>query len=115
MVKTLSLFLLGLLLTSQSKWETDFETAKKRALEEHKCILINFSGSDWCGPCIRLRKDIFELDAFQKMASLELVLLNADFPPEKKSITQRSSKSKIMSWQISIMRRESFPNSIAHS
>ena len=84
-MKTLSLFLLSLLFTSQNKWETDFETAKKRALDEHKCILLNFSGSDWCGPCIRLTKDIFELDAFQSMANLRLILLNADFPRQKKN------------------------------
>ena len=48
-------------------------------------MLLNFSGSDWCGPCIRLRKEIFEDKAFEKMANMELVLVNADFPRMKKN------------------------------
>lgn len=55
------------------------------AQKEHKYILLNFSGSDWCGPCIRMKKEIFESDAFKKMADTELVLVNADFPRNKKN------------------------------
>lgn len=66
-------------------WETDFEKARQVAKQEHKYILLNFSGSDWCGPCIRLHHDIFEADAFRKMAESNLVLVNADFPRLKKN------------------------------
>jgi thioredoxin-related protein len=67
------------------KWQPDFETAKKLATENHKYILLNFSGSDWCGPCIRLKKEVFDSDAFEKLAEGSLVLLNADFPRSKKN------------------------------
>lgn len=67
------------------KWESNFEAAKKAARESHKLILLNFSGSDWCGPCIRLRKEILESDVFSKMADTALVLVNADFPRNKKN------------------------------
>jgi len=67
------------------KWEADFEKAKQTAATEHKLILLNFSGSDWCAPCILLRRDYLESDAFTKMADENLVLVNADFPRKKKN------------------------------
>ena len=94
MMKTLSLCLFSIFLTSPIIWSNDFESAKKRAVEEHKCILLNFSGSDWCGPCIRLYKDIFDQTAFQKMADSELVLLNADFPRQKKNQLPKDLQKK---------------------
>lgn len=67
------------------KWGTDFEAAKNEAKASHKLILLNFSGSDWCAPCIATRRDYFESDAFAAMAKDNLVLLNADFPRKKKN------------------------------
>ena len=66
-------------------WETDFEKAKQIAKEKHALILLNFSGSDWCGPCIRMKKEFFENGVFSEMAEAELVLINADFPRLKKN------------------------------
>jgi thioredoxin-related protein len=66
-------------------WQPNFEAAKKMARDKHKLILLNFSGSDWCGPCIRMRKEIFEDDRFSKMADTTLILVNADFPRNKKN------------------------------
>ena len=84
-MKTLSLFLLSAFFVSITDWGTDFEKAKQTAKEENKYILLNFSGSDWCGPCIRLHKEIFENEAFKIMADASLVLINADFPRMKKN------------------------------
>jgi len=67
------------------QWETDFETAKKNAAEQHKLILLNFSGSDWCAPCILTRKDYFDTDVFSSMAKDNLIMVNADFPRKKKN------------------------------
>ena len=67
-----------------SPWETNFEKARQSAQSEHKLILLNFSGSDWCGPCIRLHKDIFDNSSFTQYANDHLVLVNADFPRLKK-------------------------------
>ncbi len=70
---------------SVADWHYDLQEAKQLARKEHKHILLNFSGSDWCGPCMRMRKEIFDNDAFKKMADSELVLVNADFPRMKKN------------------------------
>jgi len=61
-------------------WETDFEKATERARTENKHILVNFTGSDWCGWCIKLDKEVFSQTAFQKYAKETLVLAVVDFP-----------------------------------
>lgn len=66
-------------------WNTDFEKAKMEAIQSHRLIVLNFSGSDWCGPCIRMKKEIFESGAFEKYAAQNLVLVRADFPRLKKN------------------------------
>jgi thioredoxin-related protein len=82
-VKLLVLFPVFLFFTSD--WHHNLTEAQMIAQKEHKYILLNFSGSDWCGPCIRMKKEIFESDAFKKMSDTELVLVNADFPRNKKN------------------------------
>jgi thioredoxin-related protein len=66
-------------------WTGDFNEAQKEAQKTHKLIMINFSGSDWCGPCIRTRKEILETKTFEDYAAGHLVLLRADFPRQKKN------------------------------
>lgn len=66
-------------------WGTDFDKARETAKQEHKYILLNFSGSDWCGPCIRMHQEIFGSQAFKEVADKDLVLMNADFPRLKKN------------------------------
>jgi thioredoxin-related protein len=73
-----------MLLTNSVTWLGNFDSAKTQATQEHKLILINFSGSDWCGPCIRLRKEILESATFEGYATDHLVLVRADFPRLKK-------------------------------
>ncbi|MES2439934.1 MAG: thioredoxin family protein [Verrucomicrobiota bacterium] len=65
------------------KWETDLEVAKKRAKEEHKEILADFTGSDWCGWCIKLKKEVFDQPEFQEYAKKHLIMLELDFPRNK--------------------------------
>lgn len=66
-------------------WSTDFSKAKTEALSSKKLILLSFSGSDWCIPCIKMKKEIFESSSFENFASDNLVLVNADFPRLKKN------------------------------
>ncbi len=84
-MKFISLVLLHVSLLSLTEWGTNFEKAKQTATQEHKFILLNFSGSDWCGPCIRLHDEIFGSSGFKNFAAANLVLVNADFPRQKKN------------------------------
>jgi thioredoxin-related protein len=67
------------------EWTTDFNKAKTEATEKSKYILLNFSGSDWCGPCMKLKKEVLDSEAFLKFADDKLVLVRADFPRNKKN------------------------------
>ena len=70
---------------SSVTWKGDFNDATAEAAKEDKLILVNFSGSDWCGPCIRLRKEILESPTFEDYAKEHLILVRADFPRQKKN------------------------------
>lgn len=83
-MKLLSIFFLSFFLSGNT-WILDINQAESVAKENHKYILINFSGSDWCGPCIRTHKEIFEKEAFENYADKNLVLVRADFPRLKKN------------------------------
>ncbi|MDR6158277.1 MULTISPECIES: thioredoxin family protein [Chryseobacterium] len=66
--------------------QSRLETAKKAAAENKELILLNFSGSDWCIPCIKLHKNIIETEDFKKLQADNVILyLNADFPRNKKN------------------------------
>ncbi len=93
-MKLLLISLLSSFLFSALTWETDFEKARQKAASEKKLILLNFSGSDWCGPCIRMHREIFETDVFEKFATENLVLLNADFPRLKKNQLSKAQQTK---------------------
>lgn len=84
-MKFLYLLVCGILLAPSTAWLYNMEDAKKTAAQKHELIILNFSGSDWCGPCIRLRKEIFESTDFKTYADENLVLVNADFPRLKKN------------------------------
>lgn len=84
-MKYLLLLLTAGLGLSFAPWQPDFGSAQQLAAEKNKYILVNFSGSDWCGPCIRLHKEVFESNAFKELADQSLVLYKADFPRNKKN------------------------------
>ena len=93
-MKFLTLLLFSVFTFSPPPWMTDFEQAKKTAQEKHQYILLSFSGSDWCGPCIRLHKEIFDSEAFTRLANNQLVLVNADFPRLKKNQLSREQQQQ---------------------
>jgi thioredoxin-related protein len=64
-------------------WLNDYSKAQAQAKTEGKFVLINFTGSDWCGWCIKLRKDVFLRPEFEAYAKSNLVLLEIDFPKRK--------------------------------
>ncbi|GEN77601.1 thioredoxin family protein [Chryseobacterium hagamense] len=66
--------------------QTRMETARKTAAENKELILLNFSGSDWCIPCIKLHKNILGTEDFRKLESDNVIVyINADFPRNKKN------------------------------
>ena len=79
-------------------WETDYAKAAQAAKAEGKYMVLNFSGSDWCGWCIRLDKEVFAKDAFKTYASEKLVPVLLDFPRRKKlstALTTQNNKLRV--------------------
>jgi thioredoxin-related protein len=66
-----------------TNWETDFKKASSAARASGKYIMLDFSGSDWCGWCIQLEKEVFSQDAFKDFAEKNLVCVVVDFPRKK--------------------------------
>ena len=73
---------------ADATWLTDFARAKSLAEHRNKPILVNASGSDWCGWCIKLSREVFEKQAFQEFADDEFILFEADFPRHKEQSEQ---------------------------
>jgi len=78
-------------------WLTDFESAKAQAVERAVPILIDFTGSDWCGWCIRLDREVFSKEAFQEYAKANLVLLKIDFPRKRLPPEEQAANQKLAS------------------
>ena len=84
MKKFLSILLLFMVSLSYSQnWKTNFEEAKLEAVKDNKNILLVFSGSDWCAPCIKLDKVVWQSDEFKLESEKNWVIYKADFPKKK--------------------------------
>ena len=77
-------------------WLTDFEAAKKLAAQKNLPILADFSGSDWCGWCIKLDKEVFSKDEFKAYAEDNVVLFLADFPSRKPQPAEVKKQNKAL-------------------
>ena len=81
-----SFLILFLLFTSAifaQDWTTNFEEAKTLAAKKNENIVLVFQGSDWCGPCIKLDREIWSTDIFKEFSKSHFVMLKADFPRRK--------------------------------
>ena len=76
-------FLFISLCTFSQNWKNNIEEAKTEAKASNKNILLVFSGSDWCAPCIKLDRTIFQTEVFKAEAAQKWVLVKADFPKKK--------------------------------
>jgi thiol-disulfide isomerase/thioredoxin len=103
------------------KWITNVEEAKDVAAKKNLPILVNFTGSDWCQWCFKLRDEVFVQEAFVKYAKENLVLLEADFPRKnnqseetKKSYQQLASKFGVRGYPT-ILLMDANENEIART
>ena len=71
-------------LVSAAEWQTDYAKALETAKSQNKRVLLDFTGSDWCGPCIQLKKRAFSLPEFATYAEKNLILVEIDYPQRKK-------------------------------
>ena len=89
------LFLVGQLsLTYAQNWVLDFDKALIIAKDSNKIIILVFSGSDWCAPCMKLEKEVWQTDTFQKYANDHYVMVRADFPRKKANKLSKEQENK---------------------
>jgi thiol:disulfide interchange protein len=71
-------------------WSTDVEAALALAKKDKKSVLVEFTGSDWCPPCIMMRKNVFSKKEFVEKASKNYVLVEIDLPRADKALAARN-------------------------
>jgi protein disulfide-isomerase len=64
-------------------WQQDLKAATAEAKKTHRVLLLDFTGSDWCGWCMKLKAEVFDQQAFKDYAAKNLVLVEVDFPKRK--------------------------------
>jgi thioredoxin-related protein len=87
---------------SADEWLTDFAASKKEAAARKVPILADFSGSDWCGWCIKLDKEVFAQGEFKEFAKSNLVLFVADFPRRKELPAAVAKQNKALAKEYEI-------------
>jgi protein disulfide-isomerase len=82
---------------AEVEWLTDFTKAQEKAKAENKKILLDFTGSDWCPPCIALHKNVLNTKEFAEFAKDNLVLVELDFPRRTKlPAQQKEANDKLL-------------------
>jgi thioredoxin-related protein len=106
MQKLKHLLLIGVLLvtarTNAASWLTDLNAGRTQAQQEGKFVMINFTGSDWCPWCIKLRQEVFSQPEFETFASRNLVLVEIDFPKRtpQAAAVQKANSSLVTQYKV---------------
>jgi len=109
---TVGLFAIVVLLSAgaeELQWTTDLSKAQAKAKAEKKMVMLDFTGSDWCGWCIKLHKEVFSKPEFAKYAKDNLVLVEVDFPHEKKQTEELKKANEALQEKYKI---EGYPTII---
>lgn len=85
-----------------SEWQTDYAKALEMAKAQNKRVLLDFTGSDWCGPCIELRKRVWSRPEFRKFAEKNLILVEIDFPQRKSQPAELKKQNEKLGGQYGI-------------
>jgi thioredoxin-related protein len=81
---------------AEEQWLTDLPKAQAKAKEEKKLVMLDFTGSDWCGWCIKLNKEVFSKPEFSDYAKKNLVLVEVDFPHGKKQSAEQQKANQAL-------------------
>jgi protein disulfide-isomerase len=90
------------LTAAEAEWLTDLPKAQAKAKSENKLVMLDFTGSDWCGWCIRLNKEVFSQSDFKEYAKKNLVLVEVDFPRGKKQSEEQKKANQALQAKYNI-------------
>lgn len=83
-------------------WSTDLPKAVAQAKAENKMVLMDFTGSDWCGWCMKFKKEALDTTEFQDYAAKNLVLVEVDFPNKKPQSDDLKKANKALGQQYKV-------------
>lgn len=89
-----SLMMLFIISLDAQEWQSDFDEAKVKAVDQNQNIILVFQGSDWCAPCIKLNKEVWSTEEFITYANDHFVMLLADFPRKKENALSNEQQDK---------------------
>lgn len=87
-------------------WTSDYKKAQQEAKASHKLLLLDFTGSDWCGFCFQLDRAILSQPQFKDYASKNLILMEVDFPHRKAQSVETKKQNMELAQRYQI---EGFP------
>jgi len=99
----------GQICKAEEGWSTDLPKAQAEAKADHKLVLMDFNGSDWCPPCKALRKNVLSSAEFVEYAKKNLVLVDVDFPHHKELPKPQKNANEALAQKYGI---EGFPTVI---
>lgn len=92
----------GFSVIAAEAWGTDYAAAQAQAKKDGKVILIDFTGSDWCGWCIKMKKESLDLKEFTDYAAKNVVLFEADFPNKKPQTPEVKKQNEALKKQYAV-------------
>ena len=84
------------------KWVTDYKRALQSAKTNDKLILADFTGSDWCPWCVKLKKEVFADAKFKDWAKGRVVLVELDFPMRKRQSASLRAQNRSLARKYGI-------------
>lgn len=81
---------------AEATWLTDLPQAEAQAKTERKIVLMDFTGSDWCGWCMKFKKEVLDTTEFQNYAATNVVLVEVDFPRKKEQSAELKKANKAL-------------------
>jgi len=88
---------------AESAWLSDYKKAQEEAKTTHKFVLLNFTGSDWCGWCIKFDREVFSQPQFKDFARNNLVLVELDFPRAKQQAPEIRKQNRELAQQYEVV------------
>ncbi len=98
----LALFCAGQLIAADADWMTDLSKAQAKAKAEKKLLFVEFTGSDWCPPCKKLKSEILSTADFAEYAKKNLVLVQLDFPRSKEQSAELKKANQELSKKFGV-------------
>ncbi len=92
MTTTLAIIALSGVSLAGSEWMTNVDDALAKAKTEKKPVMVEFTGSDWCPPCIMMHKKVFSKTSFTDAASKKFILVKIDIPKKDPELKKMNAK-----------------------